>query len=594
MAVVVIFMTTAIFLAGCASPVIAPPDYARGRSLLAKAEEHHKAGEYQAALDLYREFLAKNPASPEVAEVKFRCGELYERLKRPEDAIRFYREVFYSHPYYEKRPETGLRLAYTQTDIKLNQDAIKTLNELLGLRPKVSLELEALKLLSKNYEALKEYGHSAKYAIQALISSPEEYTKSKPHIEELIRRTKPEELMGLKDVLSKGRFPELNLVMIEALYKAGDIKSAKLLSEELLETNPPPPVRERLYQLFSPTVPPKQAAHKTGHKPSNIGLLLPVTGPFSELAREVLTGTQLALEDLKREKGLEITEPKLIVFDTKGEEELVKKGLENLVSQEGVDLVIGPLGGNSAIIIKEGLQGLSKRVPTYVFTQKRDVADPSNGIFCSLISPLDQLEVLVQRAIEDLHIRNYAVIYTDNSASKAMSQRFVDTVLKRGGSVKSETLISLDSPDLAPFLEALRQAEAVFIPDTLNSVGIVLSNLVEHGINNRVLLSIDIYNPRDLMGILKNTNYKALIATSVYTHDIPDHEPVSGLEGRFFEATGKFPSLLGVSGYLTMSAILKGTKGEKGDLGAYFDEGGCLRAKTNLFWVSEKGILKID
>lgn len=587
-------MTTALLLSGCVSPVIAPPDYGKARSLLTKAEEHLKAGEYQAALDLYREFLTRNPASPEVAEVKFRCGHICERLKRPEEAIKFYREVFYSHPYYEKRIESGLRLAHIQTDLRLNQDAIKTLNEILSLRPKASTESEVLWLLSKNYEALKEYGSSAKYAIQALLLFPEEYTKWRSHLEELIKKAKPQELTALIEMLSKGRFPELNLVIIEALYKAGDYKNAKLLYEALVETNPPPSVKERLSQLFSVAQQPKHLEPKKGQSSLNIGLLLPVTGPFSELAKEVLIGAQLALEDLRKEKGSDLPEPKLIIFDTKGEDELVKKGLESLVVQDRVDFILGPLGGNTASLIREGLQGLGRNIPAYVFTQKSELADPNIGIFCSLISPIDQLEPLIHRAMEDLHINNFAVIYTDTLAAKTLSQRFVEAVGKRGGTVKVEAVFNLDSPDLAPLVDRLRQAEAIFIPDTINSIGIVLSSLAEHGINNKVLLGIDIFNPKDLIGILKNTNYRALIATSVYTHEIPDYEPSSGLERRFFEATGKAPSLVGVSGYFTLRAILRGSKGGRNGINAYFDERGCIRAQTNIFWVSERGILKID
>ncbi|MFN3535436.1 MAG: ABC transporter substrate-binding protein, partial [Desulfatiglandales bacterium] len=272
---------------------------------------------------------------------------------------------------------------------------------------------------------------------------------------------------------------------------------------------------------------------------------------------------------------------------------LLFEGPKELLSK-GVDVLVGPIGGDQVAALKARLKEEGINLPVYAFTQRAELAEREGRFYCALISPLDQLAGLLKKAIRDLRIENYAIIYPETPYGKVLVEKFKEAAIYSGGVIKLEASFNLDGIDLGRYEGSLRGVDAIFIPDTLNGVGMVLAELGKMGISQKVVLSSDFLNPKDLTTTLRANNFKGLIATAIYPTTIPEGIPISGIGKRFYEASGKDPSLFGISSYWTLLSILRGEREMAHKEGASFDQTGRIKAPTYIFWVTEKASLRLE
>lgn len=252
---VLILGAIALFLYACASPVLAPPNYRGQVSGPREADERFQRGDLQGALELYLDYLAKNPMAPDLPDVKLKVAKVYEALKRPHDAMRYQREVFFNYPSYPKRQEVGLALAGLQRQLGLYQDSLITLEELQGLSMGKEERARVFELLARTHKDLKEPKKALGYALRALAQwRPDERQGIRALVDELGRQCTIQELEQLDEELGKGFGYELSVLLLEKYVLAGEMDRSRRLAQAIWDSNPPKEVAERVKGLIQERV----------------------------------------------------------------------------------------------------------------------------------------------------------------------------------------------------------------------------------------------------------------------------------------------------------------------------------------------------
>jgi tol-pal system protein YbgF len=110
---------------GEAVPANAPPEYRDGL-------ESMRSGDYQAAIQKFREFLRKSPKSDLADNAQYWIGEGYYSTKDFNRAILEFNEVLLRYPKGDKVPAALLRQAYAFADLGDKVDARLVLQKLVS------------------------------------------------------------------------------------------------------------------------------------------------------------------------------------------------------------------------------------------------------------------------------------------------------------------------------------------------------------------------------------------------------------------------------------------------------------------------------
>lgn len=112
--------------------------------------KYYVAGEYEKAIDAYKEQISKNPSS----EAYFNMGLAYGKLGQNDKEIAAYEEAIKLNP---KRPELHFNLGTVYNDIGNSQKAINVLKEAIRLRPDY---LKAHYTICKIYFEIGDYDNA--------------------------------------------------------------------------------------------------------------------------------------------------------------------------------------------------------------------------------------------------------------------------------------------------------------------------------------------------------------------------------------------------------------------------------------------------
>src|SRR2546421_10698210 len=107
--------------------------------------------------------------------------------------------------------------------------------------------------------------------------------------------------------------------------------------------------------------------------PIKIGFLAPLTGPFAQIGKDMVNGTELFLDEIKREVAGRKVE--LIVEDTEGQPSTALNKSRKLVEQDKVHLLTGGLLANVGYALQPFIDGA--QIPaTYPVIAADDITQP--------------------------------------------------------------------------------------------------------------------------------------------------------------------------------------------------------------------------
>jgi ABC-type branched-subunit amino acid transport system substrate-binding protein len=385
-----------------------------GSALFRKARDFYVAGQYDSTIVLIRDHLRKNGRDPESLTLVPLIVEAYMRKGENAQAqrlIEMYKQKFPDAPFIP-------RLSY--------------------------LEGVANAREAKPAQALTAFSQALEKGI-----SPELFNLAIAGAENICGRSlSVDELTSLS---SKG---ELHPVLLEIvrfneaqkLAAAGQEVRARNSAEEFRKTYPRSRYTEQVKELLA------KLAKGHGRGPVQVGLLAPMTGEDAEIGKLILQGAKLALDNHNARSQSPL---KLIVYDTRGNPVETARKSKDLLTKDQAQICIGPVLSNTAAVSAAMFSGkdIVMITPT---ANEEGISSIGENIYQMNVSIGTIARKLAKYSLDNLNIREYAIIAPNSAFGFAMAEAFKEELARHGISVVHEDYFNEGIHDFTPVLKRLR------------------------------------------------------------------------------------------------------------------------------------------
>lgn len=218
----------------------------------------------------------------------------------------------------------------------------------------------------------------------------------------------------------------------------------------------------------------------------NIGCLLPLSGPNAAAGERFLRGMEVALgvyaqsaatdnvinqvseqssrpgvvdNSRRRSVAKEVSLPGLRVFfcDTAGDAESARAGVDYLVNEKKVDMILGPYAGKAANYAAAQAQSLSVTMVSLSPLLRNLERYPN--VFQHYPTIRNQAVALADLARVRMGIKKFAMLVPQNRYGREFAEKFKDQVHSWGGQIVRQVEYDSDRPDFGPAIRELIGAQ---------------------------------------------------------------------------------------------------------------------------------------
>ena len=318
-----------------------------------------------------------------------------------------------------------------------------------------------------------------------------------------------------------------------------------------------------------------------------VGVILPLTGPFAAIGRQVENGIKLYMAqkgDMAAGKKVEI-----IVKDDGGNADATKRIAQDLIANEKVAFIAGfgltPLAMAAAPIATQG------KTPQIVMAAGTSAITQASPYIVRTSFTLPQSSVPIADWAGKNGIKKVMTVVTDYGPGLDAEKWFSETFTKAGGTVEG-VRAPLKSPDFAPYLQKAADAkpDAIFVFVPAGQSAQFMKQYRERGLDKS---GIKLIGPGDVTDdeVLNDMGDVALgvVTAHLYStaHDSPENK---AYVEAFKKANNVRPNFMSVGGYDGMHLIYEALKKTGGDT----DADKLIAAMKGMSWVSPRGPISID
>ena len=389
-----------------------------GSALFRRARDFYVDGMYDSTIVIIRDHLRRHGRDPEsytlvplIAEAYMRKGE-YAQFRR---LIDMYRQKFPNAAFIA-------RLYYL--------DGVANAKE------------------QKHVQALMSFSRALELGI-----SPELYALTMSNTEHICGRS-----LSVEELSSLSRRGELHAALLEIvrlwevrkLASAGQMVRAQNSAEEFRRLYPRSRYLEQIKDLFVRSAPREQKRAAGG--PLQIGLLAPLSGDNADIGKMVLQGAKLAIDRYNSSASNPLS---LIVYDTKGNPIETAHRSKDLLLKDQASVCIGPVLSNTATVSAAMFAG-KDIVMVSPTANETGISSIGDNIFQMNVTVGSIAQKLARYALDNLNIREYAIIAPANNFGYAMAEAFKAELAKRNIEVVYEEYFNPGLHDFTPVLRQLR------------------------------------------------------------------------------------------------------------------------------------------
>jgi ABC-type branched-subunit amino acid transport system substrate-binding protein len=228
-----------------------------------------------------------------------------------------------------------------------------------------------------------------------------------------------------------------------------------------------------------PAAPQQQAGSQIGQGKVKAGLILPLGAPGNAgvTAQSMRNAAELALGEFNN------PDIQLLVKDDGGSAPGAQQAAQQLI-EEGAEIILGPLFAHSVGSV--GQVARARGIPVVAFSTDSNVA--AAGVYLLSFLPESDVERLVSYSVQQGK-KSFAVAIPDNPYGSVVEAAFKQAVARRGGRIVALERYSADRAQLQATIRNLAQgaraADAIFIPDTADTVPLVVQALSANGVDTR-------------------------------------------------------------------------------------------------------------
>jgi ABC-type branched-subunit amino acid transport system substrate-binding protein len=404
------------------------------------------------------------------------------------------------------------------TRLKRPKDAIRTLNELFSTFLSPSRMVQVLTLLGDNYLESKDPLQALQWYGKGLLVHGQPQEELKRKIRSIVDTYDREEDLLMIESLYRGAYgggyAKLKLAQI-AKARGNDALAKKILSEW-----------EQEYRglEYGPQAKEFRDTLLLSEKPKySIGVILPLSGDYQSYGERILQGIQLALREVESHTKNPMIQ--LVVRDSKGNPSEAERVVEELASNEKVVAIIGPL---LAITTEKAARKAQQlKVPLLTLSQRELPPDKGDYVFQNSLSPTDQIQILVTYVLKEMWLRTFAIFYPNSPYGATFKNILTQEVTRGGGKVVGAVAYSEDQTDFSKEIKGFFKIKTIqsedsrkgaeeefkaellvdvlFIPDTYDRAGIILSQMAYYNVGGVTFLGTNAWNHPDLISTARKS-----------------------------------------------------------------------------------------
>ncbi|HEX5210792.1 MAG TPA: ABC transporter substrate-binding protein [Pseudolabrys sp.] len=320
-----------------------------------------------------------------------------------------------------------------------------------------------------------------------------------------------------------------------------------------------------------------------------IGLLVPLTGPFTPTGKQLTAGAKLYMQ----QHGDTVAGKKivLIVKDDTGNADMTKRLAQELVVNDKVAFLAGfgltPGALATAPIATEA------KVPEIVMMAATSIITERSPYIVRTSFSVPQTVVPLANWAAANGIKTVVTVVSDYAPGIDVETAFKKEFEAKGGKVLESLRVPLSSNDFAPSLQRVADAKPgaimVFVPAGIGPI--FIRQYIERGLDKSGIKFIaegsltedDVVNNIGdaALGIITSQHYSA-------AHNSPENK---AFVAAFKKANaGMRPNLMAMQAYDGMHMIYEALKKTKGST----DGGAIVAAMKGMSWVSPRGPVTID
>ncbi len=341
-----------------------------------------------------------------------------------------------------------------------------------------------------------------------------------------------------------------------------------------------------------------------------IGLITPLTGDVKTFGESVKNAFEMAVDEANRAGGVAGMKIVYVVVDDKNDPTEASNAANLLINRHKVHAIIGSVTSKATIPVSDLAQ--SSKIPAITpsaTNPKVTVADGKRKDFMFRACFIDPFQgrVMARFARETLHKGNAAVLFdASNDYSKGIAEFFGDAFKSLGGKVVAYESYGKDDVDFSALLTKVKAsgADALFLPDYYNKVGLIAKQAREKGIK-ATLIGPDGWDSPDLVKIAGDAMEGGYFSNHYSPEDT--RPEVAGWVKKYKEKFGQTPDALGTLAYdatnllfeairkagsndpLKIREALAGIKGFKGVTGEFTMDGNGDAVKSAVILEIAKG-----
>lgn len=192
--------------------------------------------------------------------------------------------------------------------------------------------------------------------------------------------------------------------------------------------------------------------------PIKVGVPLGLTGAAAATGSWARMGVELAAEEINADGGIDGREVELVLADTELNPTKAVTAVNRLVSQEDVDLVIGPLTSDESLATLPILTQAG--IPNINGSGSAITPEVAPLGFALLPNAEAQGERMVEVAVEEYGAERVAIVHYNGTQGKVAAEAMVGALEERGMEPATVQEFSAQSTDLTPQLLEIQKSDA--------------------------------------------------------------------------------------------------------------------------------------
>jgi branched-chain amino acid transport system substrate-binding protein len=320
-----------------------------------------------------------------------------------------------------------------------------------------------------------------------------------------------------------------------------------------------------------------------------IGLIVPLTGPFTPTGRQIEAGVKLYMQqhgDMVAGRKIE-----LIVKDDGNVADTTKRLAQELIVNDKVAVLAG--FGLTPLALATAPISAQAKVPQIVMGAATSIITERSPyiVRSGMVAPA--LTVGVAQWAPKNGIKKVVTLVSDFAPGIDIEKSFVDQFKAAGGEIVAQMRVPLANPDFAPFLQKARDAapQAIFVFVPAGQGSILMRQFAERGLDKSGIRLIGTGDMTD-DDILNGIGDVALgLVTSHHYSAAHPSQANKAFVADFKKANPKLrPNFMAIGGYDGMHLIYEALK----KTGGATDGDKLVAAMKGMAWESPRGPISID